>query len=100
MPTTGTVAIRIMLNRGTADPADSGLNHVLATAARHSLPVNQSCWGRLDQVKQMAARNPNTTLVIDHLGLQPVRAARASQPVRRPAQHRRTSSSRRVDRSP
>ena len=99
--TTGTVAIRIMLTRGASeDPADPGLNHVLATAARHSLPVNQSCWGRLDQVKQMAARNPNTTLVIDHLGLQPVRAARASQPVRRPAQHRRTSSSRRVDRSP
>ena len=68
--TEGTVAIRIMLNRGTADPADPVLNHVLATAARHSLPVNLSCWGRLDQVKQMAARNPNTTLVIDHLGLQ------------------------------
>ena len=68
--TEGTVAIRIMLNRGTSDPADPGLNHVLATAARHSLPVNLPCWGRLDQVKQMAARNPNTTLVIDHLGLQ------------------------------
>ena len=68
--TTGAVAIRIMLNRGTADPADRGLNHVLATAARHSLPVNLSCWGRLDQVEQLAARNPNTTLVVDHLGLQ------------------------------
>ena len=42
----------------------------LATAARHSLPVNLLCWGRLDQAKQLAARNPNTTLVIDHLGLQ------------------------------
>ena len=69
--TTGAVAIRIMLNRGTStDPADPGLNHVLATAARHSLPVNLLCWGRLDQVKQMAARNPDTRLVIDHLGLQ------------------------------
>ncbi len=69
--TTGTVAIRIMLTRGASeDPADPGLNHVLATAARHSLPVNLACSGRLDQVKQMAARNPNTTLVIDHLGLQ------------------------------
>jgi L-fuconolactonase len=69
--TTGAVAIRIMLNHGTSvDPGDPGLNHVLATAARHSLPVNLSCWGRLDQVKQMAARNPQTTLVIDHLGLQ------------------------------
>ncbi len=69
--TTGTVAIRIMLTRGASeDPADPGLNQVLATAARHSLPVNLFCWGRLDQAKQMAVRNPNTTLVIDHLGLQ------------------------------
>ena len=37
--TAGTVAIRIMLNRtATEDPADPGLNHVLASAARHSLP--------------------------------------------------------------
>jgi L-fuconolactonase len=69
--TTGAVAIRIMLNRGMSDdPADPGLNHVLATAARHSLPVNLLCWGRLDQARQMAARNPDTTIVIDHLGLQ------------------------------
>ena len=68
--TTGTVGIRIMLNRfASEDPADPGLNLVLATAARQSLPVNLSCWGRLDQLKQMAARNPDTTLVVDHLGL-------------------------------
>ncbi len=69
--TAGTVAIRIMLNRGASeDPADPGLNRVLAAAARHSLPVNLLCWGRLDQAKQMAAANPDTTLVIDHVGLQ------------------------------
>jgi predicted TIM-barrel fold metal-dependent hydrolase len=69
--TKGTVAIRIMLNRGASeDPADPGLNHVLATAARHALPVNLLSWGRLDQAKQLAARNPDTRLVIDHLGLQ------------------------------
>jgi hypothetical protein len=28
------------------------------------------CWGRLQQAAQLAARNPNTQLVIDHLGLQ------------------------------
>jgi predicted TIM-barrel fold metal-dependent hydrolase len=43
---------------------------VLAAAARHALPVNLLCWGRLQQAGQLAARNPNTTLVIDHLGLQ------------------------------
>ncbi len=68
----GTIGIRLMLNRAavTQDPADPGLNRVLAAAARHGLPVNLMCWGRLDQAGKMAARNPNTMLVIDHLGLQ------------------------------
>jgi predicted TIM-barrel fold metal-dependent hydrolase len=43
---------------------------VLAAAARHALPVNLLCWGRLEQATALAARNPNTRLVIDHLGLQ------------------------------
>jgi len=67
----GAVAVRIMMTRGvSSDPADPGINRVLAAAAKHSLPVNLLCWGRLEQVEQMAARNPNTMLVIDHLGLQ------------------------------
>ncbi len=69
--TDGAVGIRIMLNRGISDdPADAGINRVLTEAARHDLPVNLLCWGRLDQARQMAARNPTTRLVIDHLGLQ------------------------------
>jgi predicted TIM-barrel fold metal-dependent hydrolase len=67
----GAVAVRIMMTRGVAsDPADPGISRVLAAAAKHTLPVNLLCWGRLEQVEQMAARNPNTMLVIDHLGLQ------------------------------
>jgi L-fuconolactonase len=67
----GAVAIRIMM-RGevSTDPADPGLNRVLAAAARHRLPVNLLCYGRLQQAAQMAARNPDTMLVIDHVGLQ------------------------------
>jgi predicted TIM-barrel fold metal-dependent hydrolase len=69
--TDGAVGIRLMLNRGVStDPADPGINRVLAAAARHALPVNVLCWGRLEQVGQLAARHPNTRLVIDHLGLQ------------------------------
>jgi len=69
--TDGTVAVRIMMTRGvSADAADPGINRVLAAAARHSLPVNLLCWGRLEQARQLAARNPHTKLVIDHLGLQ------------------------------
>jgi predicted TIM-barrel fold metal-dependent hydrolase len=69
--TDGTVGIRIMLNREgvSTDPGDPGLNRVLAAAARHALPVNLMATGRLEQAGQLAARNPNTSLVIDHLGL-------------------------------
>ena len=69
--TDGAVAVRIMMTRGvSADPADPGIARVLAAAARHGLAVNLLCWGRLEQVAQLAARNPSTALVIDHLGLQ------------------------------
>jgi predicted TIM-barrel fold metal-dependent hydrolase len=60
-----------MMTQGVStDAADPGIGRVLAAAARHSFPVNLLCWGRLDQVGQMAARHPETRLVIDHLGLQ------------------------------
>jgi L-fuconolactonase len=69
--TPGTVGIRIMMTRGVSeDPADPGINRVLAAGARHGLPVNILCWGRLEQAGALAARNPDTAIVIDHLGLQ------------------------------
>ena len=70
--TKGTVGVRIMLNREgvPTEPADPGLNSVLAAGARHSLPVNLMATGRLEQAAALAARNPNTSVVIDHLGLQ------------------------------
>jgi predicted TIM-barrel fold metal-dependent hydrolase len=68
--TKGTVGIRIFLrDNASTDPADPSINRVLATAAQHSLAVNVACSGRLDQVGQLAARNPNTRMVIDHLGI-------------------------------
>src|SRR5258705_5208053 len=67
----GTVGVRvIMRDNVSADPADPGVNRVLAAAANHSMAVNLLCWGRLEQAGQLAARNPDTRLVIDHLGLQ------------------------------
>ena len=68
--TKGTVGIRVFLRDNVStDPADPAINRVLAAAAQHSLPVNLACTGRLDQAAQLAPRNPNTRLVIDHLGL-------------------------------
>jgi L-fuconolactonase len=67
----GTVGVRIMMREGVStDAADTGLNRVLAAGARHGMPVNILCWGRLEQAAQLAARNPDTQVVIDHVGLQ------------------------------
>jgi L-fuconolactonase len=78
----GTVGIRVFLRDNVStDPADSGINRELALAAQHSLPVNLACTGRLDQAGQLASRNPNTRLVIDHLGLpQPHEPPAPAQP--------------------
>jgi len=66
----GAVAIRLMLVDGVSnDPDDPGIQRVLDAAARHALPVNLLCWGRLEQVAKLAAGKPNTSLVVDHLGL-------------------------------
>jgi L-fuconolactonase len=78
----GAVAIRILLTyEASEDPAHPGMNRVLAAATRHSLPVNLLCWGRLGQAKGLITRNPNTVIVIDHLGLtQPFEPPAPAQP--------------------
>ena len=53
----------------TADPADPGIGRLLTAAARHALPVNVLCWGRLDQLTALTARHRETVMVVDHLGL-------------------------------
>jgi len=69
--TKGAVGVRIMLNRvAPEDAANPGIDRVMAAAAQHGLPVNLLAWGRLDQFRQIAARNPETMIVLDHLGLQ------------------------------
>jgi L-fuconolactonase len=80
--TKGTVGIRIFLRDNVStDPADPAINRVLAAAAQHALQVNVACTGRLDQAGQLAARNPNTRMVIDHLGLpQPHEPPPSEQP--------------------
>jgi predicted TIM-barrel fold metal-dependent hydrolase len=66
----GTVGIRVVSRDDvSSDPADPGINRALAAAAKHSMAVNILCWGRLEQAMGLAARNPDTQIVIDHLGL-------------------------------
>ena len=78
----GTVAVRIMFTpEVSTDPAHPGINKVLATAGKCDLPVNLMARGRLDQVAELAKRHPNTTLVIDHLGLeQPMKPPAPQEP--------------------
>src|SRR3712207_2538332 len=82
--TDGAVAIRIMMRGGVStDPADPGINRVLAAAGKHGFPVNLLAYGRLDtQVAPLAARHPDTPLVIDHLGPQQPLAPPAPPPAR------------------
>jgi len=67
----GTVAIRIMMTPEiSTDAADPEINRILAAAAKHDLPVNMLARDRLEQLGQLAKRNPDTQIVIDHLGLE------------------------------
>lgn len=66
----GAVGVRIMLrDELPSDPADPRVNRAFAAAGRHGLPVNFLCWGRLDHGTELVRRNPDTVIVIDHLGL-------------------------------
>lgn len=68
--TPGVVGARIVLmDESTPDASDPGLNQILSASAKHGLPVNMICWGKLALFAELAARNPNTQMVLDHLGL-------------------------------
>jgi len=68
--TQGARGIRIILREGMPmDPDDPGLTRAFSAAARHGLPVNFLCWGRLDLGTQFVRRHADTVIVIDHLGL-------------------------------
>ncbi len=68
--TPGACGVRIMLRDELAsDPTDPRVNAGFAAAGKHDLPVNFLCWGRLDHGTELVRRNPDTVIVIDHLGL-------------------------------
>jgi L-fuconolactonase len=68
--TDGAVGIRVVMSRSATKEADDpGLNRTLAAAAKHDLPVNVLVWSRIEQSDAVIARNPDTVMIIDHLGL-------------------------------
>lgn len=66
----GVIGVRIMMRDGVSmAAADPGINRVAAGARKHGVPLNLLCYNRLPQVMELARRNPDTQIVIDHVGL-------------------------------
>lgn len=80
--TEGVVGARIMLPDPFAVEADDpGLNRILAAGARTGLAVNVLCWGNAPLLGGLAQRNPEASIVLDHLGLrQPFEPPASAQP--------------------
>ena len=67
--TPGVVGARIMLTYGEYDGDHPGLHSILAAAGQAGVPVNIMAAGHLPIFRELARRNPNTQIVIDHVGL-------------------------------
>ena len=67
--TTGVVGARVMLTAKEYQADDTGLNAILAGGAKAGIPINVMCSGKLPLMAELARRNPNTSMVIDHVGL-------------------------------
>ena len=77
----GVVGARVMLTYGEYDSDHPGVNRILAAGARAGVPVNVMCAGKLALFEGLARRNPDTQLVIDHVGLaQPYEPPPPSKP--------------------
>ena len=67
--TPGVVGARIMLTAQEYQADDSGLNKILAAGAKAGIPINIMCSGKLPLLGELARRNPETQIVVDHVGL-------------------------------
>ena len=67
--TTGVVGCRVMLAGQEYEANHPGLNAIFAACARAGVPVNVMAAGRLPLLTELARRNPDTQVIIDHVGL-------------------------------
>ena len=67
--TPGVVGARVMLSGNEFTPDDPGLNRIFAAGAQAGIPVNVMASGNLPLLRELARRNPETQVVIDHVGL-------------------------------
>ena len=67
--TPGVVGARIMLAAQGYEADHPGVNAIFAACARAGVPVNVMASGRLPLLTELARRNPDTQVIIDHVGL-------------------------------
>ena len=67
--TPGVVGVRIMLTAQEYEADHPGLNRILAAGAKAGVPVNVMCSTKLPLLRELALRNPDTQIVIDHVGI-------------------------------
>ena len=67
--TPGVVGARVMLADQEFEPDDPGLNRLFAAGAQAGIPMNVMASGKLPLLRELARRNPETQVVIDHVGL-------------------------------
>jgi predicted TIM-barrel fold metal-dependent hydrolase len=67
--TTGVVGARIMLRDQPIEADHPGVNQILAAGGRAGVPVNIMAAGKLPLLRELARQNPDTQIVIDHVGI-------------------------------
>ena len=67
--TPGVVGCRVMLANSDYEADHPGLNAIFAACARAGVPVNVMAAGKLPLLTELARRNPDTSVIIDHVGL-------------------------------
>ena len=67
--TPGVVGCRVMLSNQDYEADHPGLNAIFAACARAGVPVNVMAAGKLPLLTELARRNPDTSVIIDHVGL-------------------------------
>ena len=67
--TPGVVGARVMLAYGDYEADHPGLSAIFAACARAGVPVNVMAAGKLPLLTELARRNPDTQVIIDHVGL-------------------------------
>ena len=65
----GVVGARVMLGTQDYEATHPGLNAIFSASAQAGLPLNVMAAGKLPLLRELARRNPNTQVIIDHVGL-------------------------------